>query len=54
MAIGTLVEPIADPRLPAYAEAGANEKHDTVGEITERVWGLGARVDPTVTFEEYQ
>lgn len=54
MAVGTLVEPIADPRLPSYADAGTIEKSDNVGEITEREWGLRARVDPTVTFEEYQ
>lgn len=52
MAIGTVVEPIADPRLPSYVDAAAGE--NSVGEITERVWGLSARVDPTVTFEEYQ
>lgn len=51
MAVGTLVEPIADPRLPSVA---TTEKGEVVGEITERAWGLRARVDPTVTFEEYQ
>lgn len=54
MAVGTLVEPIADPLPPGYAEPGTTEKNDVVGEISERVWGLRARVDPTVTFEEYQ
>jgi hypothetical protein len=47
MAVGTLVEPVADPRLSVSVEKPANQ-------IQERVWGLTARVDPTVTFEEYQ
>lgn len=47
MAVGTLVEPVADPRLSVSVEKPTNA-------VQERVWGLTARVDPTVTFEEYQ
>ncbi|ROW11629.1 hypothetical protein VMCG_01359 [Cytospora schulzeri] len=47
MAVGTLIEPVADPRLSFSVEKPTNQ-------IQERVWGLTARVDPTVTFEEYQ
>lgn len=36
------IEPVAIP--PSY---------DVEGEIAERPWGLSARVDPSVTFEEY-
>jgi hypothetical protein len=37
------IEPVA---IPAEYDLGE-------GEIAERPWGLSARVDPTVTFEEY-
>ena len=47
MAVGTLVEPVADPRASISVEKPTNE-------IQERVWGLTARCDPSVTFEEYQ
>lgn len=40
------IEPLADPRETAIAEA---EKPD----IYQRTWGLQARVDGSVTFEEY-
>lgn len=40
------IEPLADPRETQIAEA---EKPD----IYQRTWGLQARVDGTVTFEEY-
>ncbi len=43
------VEPIADPRLHHDAEDEMQQKP----EIMERTWGLEARVDPTVTFEEF-
>lgn len=45
MATSAAIEPISDPRghvLDPQADA-----------IRERTWGLTARVDPTVTFEEY-
>lgn len=41
------IEPIAEPPLH-------NIEHDvSKPEIMERIWGLDARVDGTVTFEEY-
>jgi hypothetical protein len=40
------IEPLADPREVQIADA---EKPD----IYQRTWGLQARVDGTVTFEEY-
>lgn len=48
MALGTLVEPVSDPRVPSPTEKLIE------GEIQERLWGLAARIDPTVTFEEYR
>jgi hypothetical protein len=47
MATTAGIEPIADPR--ASFEADVDNKDD----IFQRTWGLRARVDPTVTFEEY-
>lgn len=49
MALGTLVEPVTDPRVPSGVV-----KKQSGDQIQERVWGLAARVDPTVTFEEYR
>lgn len=43
------IEPIADPRANPLTE---NEL--TKPEIMERTWGLEARVDDTVSFEEYE
>jgi hypothetical protein len=47
MATTAGIEPIADPRASFQADID-NEK-----DIFQRTWGLKARVDPTVTFEEY-
>lgn len=51
MALGTLVKPSADPRTPL-----ATEKLEATsgGEIQELVWGLAARVDPTVDIRGVQ
>lgn len=49
MAVGTILEPAADPRASLNVELA--HKGPVAG---ERVFGLKARVDPTVTFEEYQ
>ena len=38
------IQPIADPRGPDPVQ---------VDEVYQRTWGLTARVDPSVTFEEY-
>jgi hypothetical protein len=46
MAATAGIEPLADPREAQIAEA---EKPD----VYERTWGLQARVDGSVTFEEY-
>lgn len=40
------IEPIAEPNLQ-------NSEAEVKPEIAERVWGLEARVDESVTFEEY-
>jgi hypothetical protein len=45
MATTAYIEPIADPR-PHVADPEANE-------IYQRNWGLTARCDPSVSFEEY-
>lgn len=42
------IEPIADPRANPVTEI-----EEDMPQIMERTWGLEARVDPTVTFEEY-
>lgn len=49
MAVGTLIEPVADPRASLNVEMP--HKPPVEG---QRVFGLAARVDPSVTFEEYQ
>jgi hypothetical protein len=46
MATSAQIEPLADPREVQITDA---EKPD----IYQRTWGLQARVDGTVTFEEY-
>jgi hypothetical protein len=40
------IRPIADPRGPDPAGEG-------IDDVYQRTWGLTARVDSTVTFEEY-
>ena len=47
MATTAGIEPIADPR------ASFQDDVDNKDDIFQRTWGLRARVDPTVTFEEY-
>lgn len=44
------IEPIADPRINPVTEVGAEEDD---AKIMQRTWGLDARVDSSVTFEEY-
>lgn len=47
--VGTMgIEPIADPRANPATEIGDEPK------IMERTWGLDARVDASVSFEEYE
>jgi hypothetical protein len=45
MATSNFIEPIADPR--------ATSIDPQAEEVRERIYGLRARVDPSVTFEEY-
>lgn len=45
------IEPVADPRLHGGVAPDGEELHEP--KIMERTWGMKARVDPTVTFEEY-
>lgn len=51
MATGTFAQPIADPRVSFQVDGPALSPETS---IKQRVWGLKARVDPSVTFEEYQ
>lgn len=45
------IQPNLSP--PAYVEGESKPNVEEKPEIHERVWGLAARTDPTVTFQEY-